>query len=140
MKKLLLAFAASILLGSCQVEPPVSEVFFLLDNRSSYDIEVILKPDDFTYLVNSPDKTFLAQISQNSLGTICRVLVEAEFFNPLEYIDSLRLYRISKNAEKVLIYEQNEPIDPTHWKIEKPKKYRSKSTLIFTDDMIQQKM
>jgi len=137
MKKLLFAFAASALLASCQIEPPVSELFFLLDNRSSYDIEVILKPDKDTYLVNFPDKTFLSQISQNSLGTICRVLVEGGYINPLEYIDSLRLYRISKNAEKVLVYEQNEPISPTHWKIEHPQEYRSKSTLIFTDDMIQ---
>ena len=41
MKKLLFAFAASALLASCQIEPPVSELFFLLDNRSSYDITAV---------------------------------------------------------------------------------------------------
>ncbi len=133
MKNLFFAITIIIVLSSCEIDYAASGLY-LLDNRSSYDVIVVFKHEEMEVELSK-------QISKNTLDTMYNIRVDPDITQLPFLIDYIRIYSISENVEKRLLYEQNKPIDETPWKIDrkyhKRRWYHTTNTLIFTDDMIQ---
>ncbi len=133
MKKLFFLITIIIALSSCEIDY-IAEGVYLLDNRSSYDVIVVFKHEEM-------EEELSKQISKNTLDTMYKIRVEPAITQLPYLIDYIKIYAISENAEKRLLYEQNKPVDENPWKIDRKywrrNWYHTTNTFIFTDNLIQ---